>query len=599
MSRTEMGAHGSLPGRLFVFEGPDGVGKSALVQGLKSELEATGRRVAVFSFPGNEPGTLGHLIYRLHHEPTEFGVLPVPADSLQVMHVAAHLDCIQNRIVPALEDGAIVLLDRFWWSTVVYGRLAGVPDECLDAMVTLELTGWRGISPDALFLVAADPPHRLEADQRQCRLLQNEYSRLAVEMKGRWPIIQIDNSGTLADALAHTMESVEGCFAEERRKERGEEEADGGIRGSSNKAPPQDREHKQTGPTLLLSAWTPAKPTKVLDTYWRFAAERQNVFLRRLRGDEPPWTDDPILRGFKFTNAYRASDRVSQFLIRHVIHGTPGTMAESAEDLFFRIILFKTFNKIDTWRLIEERFGEVSWQDIDLKECDRLLTQAMEARRTIYSAAYIMPSGGRALGHRVKHRNHLELIRMMMADDVPGRIAKARSMREVFELLKSYPTIGDFLAYQYATDINYSSLTDFSEMSFVVPGPGAKDGLRKCFTDFGGLGEVDMIQRMADLQEAEFARLGIAFHSLWGRPLQLIDCQNCFCEVGKYARVAHPDVEGLSGRTRIKQRFSPHQGELVPFYPPNWRINSPMEEAIRQGLPGVTHCGEGNGNGSA
>jgi hypothetical protein len=51
------------------------------------------------------------------------------------------------------------------------------------------------------------------------------------------------------------------------------------------------------------------RPSKVFDTYWRFAAERQEIFFRRIAGAPPPWTADPILREFKFTNAYRASDR--------------------------------------------------------------------------------------------------------------------------------------------------------------------------------------------------------------------------------------------------------------------------------------------------
>jgi len=44
-------------------------------------------------------------------------------------------------------------------------------------------------------------------------------------------------------------------------------------------------------------------------------------------------------------------------------------------------------------------------------------------------------------------------------------------MRASFDLLKSYATIGDFLAYQYLIDLNYSTLLNFSEMEFVVPGP--------------------------------------------------------------------------------------------------------------------------------
>ena len=35
--------------------------------------------------------------------------------------------------------------------------------------------------------------------------------------------------------------------------------------------------------------------------------------------------------------------------------------------------------------------------------------------------------------------------------------------------------------FNYSIDINYSNLVDFSEMSFVYPGPGALDGIKKCF----------------------------------------------------------------------------------------------------------------------
>ncbi len=69
-----------------------------------------------------------------------------------------------------------------------------------------------------------------------------------------------------------------------------------------------------------LRRWAPAKPTVVFDAYWRFATERQAVFFRRLERQPPPWTNDPVLRRFKFTNAYRILDRVSQYLVRNVMY---------------------------------------------------------------------------------------------------------------------------------------------------------------------------------------------------------------------------------------------------------------------------------------
>ena len=123
--------------------------------------------------------------------------------------------------------------------------------------------------------------------------------------------------------------------------------------------------------------------------------------------------------------------------------------------------------------------GPIMYADYSFDRYDRVLTKAMERGKKIYSAAYIMPSGG-SLGFDRKHRNHLTLVRRMMEDELPARLAVAKTMQKAFDLILAYPTIGDFLAYQFITDINYSAITDFSEMDFVVPGPGARDGLRKC-----------------------------------------------------------------------------------------------------------------------
>lgn len=329
-------------------------------------------------------------------------------------------------------------------------------------------------------------------------------------------------------------------------------------------------------PKRLHKHWLPTKTTEVFDTYWKFAAERQAIFFRRLHGEKLPWTEDSILFTYKFTNAYRASDRVSQYLIRNVIYKG----SQEPEEILFRILIFKTFNKIETWELLIRELGEVSWKGFDFRPYDSIFSSAQKAKTSIYSAAYIMPSGGRAFGHKIKHRNHLDLIKTMMEEDLTGRICGANAMQEVFEMLRSYPMIGDFLAYQYSTDINYSTLTDFDEGSFVVPGPGAKDGIRKCFSDFGGLTEVDLIKLMADRQEKEFERLGLNFQSLWGRPLQLIDCQNLFCEVDKYARVAHPDIAGITGRCRIKQKLRPKSEPINYFYPPKWKINDAVMKTL-------------------
>ncbi len=313
--------------------------------------------------------------------------------------------------------------------------------------------------------------------------------------------------------------------------------------------------------------------SEVYDTYWRFAAERQAIYYRRQVDPEGPWTDDPILQRYRFTNAYRVADRVSQYLVREVQYRTDRSPAPA--ELFFRTMLFKIFNKIETFELLERHLGPISWQATDLREIARVLDHAVASNQKIYSAAYIMPSP--AFGHARKHRNHLAMLHRMMDESLPGRLAAARSLEDAYQLLLGYPGLGPFLAFQYAIDLNYSELLNFEEREFVVAGPGALDGLVKCFGTAALERPQAMIHEMAERQDEEFSRLGLTFDGLYGRPLQPIDCQNLFCEISKYTRVAHPTVLGTSGRTRIKQVYKPSSLEPAkrPFFPPKWRLEVP------------------------
>ncbi len=326
---------------------------------------------------------------------------------------------------------------------------------------------------------------------------------------------------------------------------------------------------------------TPPNPSIVFDTYWRFAAERQAVYHRRIAGLQAPWTSDPILSSYKFTNAYRAADRVSQFLIRNVMY----VGRFDAPDLVFRVLLFKLFNKTQTWSLLERMLGPIESKRFDVDLFDRVLSAAMQGGASIYSAAYIMPSGPISVRRPRKHRMHLELLATLMRDGTINRLIASKSMAAAYDILVALPGIGPFLAYQLATDLNYSEHLALSEMEFVMPGPGARDGLRKCFSSFGDYSEADVIRWVAERQESEFSLRGLKFQSLWGRPLQLIDCQNLFCEVDKYARVAHPEIAGHSGRTRIKQRFSAQPALPKPWFPPKWGINDRVATRSREALP--------------
>lgn len=319
----------------------------------------------------------------------------------------------------------------------------------------------------------------------------------------------------------------------------------------------------------------PTERQDVYDTYWRFAAERQAIFHRRAKGQPGPWTENAILRQYKFCNSFRASDRVSQYLIRDVIYG-PTADDLTTEDVFLRVMLFRLFSKESTWEALERATGGVRLSTFDTTALAAVLA-AEKDRGAIYTAAFILCAAN-PYDRAAKHENHLELVRRMYSPGgISGDLARARSLREVYELLLKWPMIGPFLAYQIAIDLNYTELLDFSEDEFTVPGPGAVRGLQKVFSDFGGMRPEALIMRMVDRQEDEFERLGLDFANLFGRRLHAIDCQGLFCETDKYSRVAFPELK--SNRQRIKQTHTENPNPLALFYPPKWGLNDRLPHA--------------------
>jgi len=318
--------------------------------------------------------------------------------------------------------------------------------------------------------------------------------------------------------------------------------------------------------------------TIAYEAYWRFAAERLAIFYRRRRDPVGPWTTDPILRAYRFTNVFRAIDRVSQYLIREIQYCAD--RSQDPREVFFRTILFKIFNKIETWEALEYSQGPLSWRTVDLDAIDRTLSRLRAGGQRIYSAAYIMPAP--PFARASKHSNHLALIARMMADRLADRLRKARDLRGVYEGILGYPGLGRFLAFQYSIDLNYSILLDFDEADFVIAGPGALDGISKCFSRTSGLPPEDVIQWVTDRQEIEFAQRGLYFNGLFGRRLQPVDCQNLFCEISKYTRIAHPEIRGIANRERIKQAYRRNNRDLpVLSFPPRWKLETKEEDERR------------------
>lgn len=306
----------------------------------------------------------------------------------------------------------------------------------------------------------------------------------------------------------------------------------------------------------------------VYDTYWYFAYERQQIFEKRLCGESEPWTNDPIFRQYKFCNSYRALDRVSQFMIRDVCYNPE---ENSPEDRLFQIVAFRIFSLIETWQAVTELLGRAPIIDDLANGKFRLALEMTENQNgKLYTHAFIV-APVQAYGQDKKYLGHIELLKDMFINQKLGqKLLGAKSLREIYELLHDFPSIGNFMAYQIAIDLNYSAYINFSENDFTKAGPGALRGIHKVFLSTGDLTPEDVIMWMVEHQDKEFARLGYDFHGLFGRKLTAIDCQNIFCETDKYLRAAMPEL--ASERVRIKTKFSKTPQKLDVFLPPKWGL---------------------------
>ncbi|KAF8183799.1 hypothetical protein K438DRAFT_1838613 [Mycena galopus ATCC 62051] len=358
---------------------------------------------------------------------------------------------------------------------------------------------------------------------------------------------------------------------------------------TSLESTPPPRSKKKCG-TIEIRGQKLEPTEEVLDTlfYWLF--ERKAIDDRRRRGVPAPWTDDAILLDYKFCNSYRVLDRTSQFVVSDVIE--KGSHLSDTE-LLFRILLFNCFNRIETWKLLEEKFGaKLTWKDFKISAYDKVIAIVIFYTRHGPATEHRVPkiltqAIGKLLDYHANHMRHLQQLEILMVA-LPPILKDSEYAADVYEQLAAYPGMAAFTTYQLMISLSYSRLLNFSANDFVVPGPGASSGLVKMFgrsitrakeavPDI----ESDVLRWMVTTQRRHFARLA------WISQLELdlADLEHAVCEVDKYARKAHPTVKGLGGRSALRHTFYPSPDTLpeIPVLPSAWQHPKRRVMRVRPG----------------
>ncbi len=143
----------------ITFEGPEGAGKSTLIQSLAVLLRSRGLSVTTTREPGGSPVAEKIRALILDH--------PMSPWTELFLYEAARAEHLAQTILPALTRGDVVLCDRFTDSTLAYqGHARGLTFKSVHA-VNRVATG--GLKPDLTVLVDIDPALGLKHAQDKNR----------------------------------------------------------------------------------------------------------------------------------------------------------------------------------------------------------------------------------------------------------------------------------------------------------------------------------------------------------------------------------------------------------------------------------------------
>lgn len=273
------------------------------------------------------------------------------------------------------------------------------------------------------------------------------------------------------------------------------------------------------------------------DLFFYWMNERHRIYLRKETGDPWPWTADPILQKYKFTNVYRNYDAVTKELhrlCRFEHYRKTKKSGDAMALLLFRIVLFRMFNLPGTYLRLHERGLTSVWKKSVAKA---LLHRVAKSKKQVFTGAYIITNNG-------SNEPKIDLVCNAVTHVWQARKALYYDIYEVGNLeqackyMTEYPMIGSFIAYEMVTDFRWTPILSHAGdiMDWANPGPGARRGLSRIWYDdphHKGTTR-SCIDRMKDLLKLSQKRGKLKNHM---EPLEMRDIEHSLCEFDKYMRV--------------------------------------------------------------
>jgi len=196
------------PGKFIVIEGLDGSGQSTQVSHLAEFLANRGHNVVATKEPTMD-SNYGREIRRVLDEHIEMDPL-----EFQKLYAKDREEHLNNKVIPALKEGKVVISDRYFFSTFAFGTAHGSDLETL-----IELNS-NFLYPDIIFLLQVKPKiciKRIEERGSHKDLFEKEerlakvwdvYKTLPARFKNMKVIDGERSVGEIADEIKQKVEFV-------------------------------------------------------------------------------------------------------------------------------------------------------------------------------------------------------------------------------------------------------------------------------------------------------------------------------------------------------------------------------------------------------
>lgn len=277
--------------------------------------------------------------------------------------------------------------------------------------------------------------------------------------------------------------------------------------------------------------------------FFRYINRRWKIYERRQAGKKPPWTDDPILRDYHFTNVFREYDTGTQWILNNAkkdigkikrVKGKEILSPEQRLTIIWRVVQYR-------WPNYHTIFEDHGWipTKFNKKKWLKNIEATKEKHGQWHTTAHIVLQSNFKQSRAENYMHYLGLL----ADNLPefcSGIDKAKNMEEVQKHILKYAGFGQFTAKEVADDLCLLGLlpSHFRD-EFTFAGPGAREGIDLIYPQAkkgGSKAYIEAMQKLRDVQE-KYLDEGVPY-------LTLADIQFCLCESSKYIKIKHGTGRG-------------------------------------------------------